>query len=69
MNRGQPQQSFPQPSDFLRQANYDALLNYTRKSIADSQGELTDKTDKRLQSVLNHYMKEVVKKNTVMKIK
>lgn len=68
MNRGQPQQSFPQPSDFLKQGNYDALLNYTRKSIADSQGELTDKTDRRLQSVLNHYMKEVAKQNPGKKI-
>jgi len=68
MNRGQPQQPFPQASDFLKQTNYDAILNYTRKSITDSYGELTDKTDKRLQGVLNHYMKEVAKQNPGKKV-
>ena len=63
-------QSVQQPADFLTQQNYNALLNYTRKAITDKEGinELPEKTEKRLISVLNHYMKEVGKANPGRKI-
>jgi hypothetical protein len=63
-------QSIQQPADFLTQQNYNALLNYTRKAITDKEGinELPEKTEKRLISVLNHYMKEVGKTNPGRKI-
>jgi len=70
MNRMQAGQSVQQPADFLTQQNYNALLNYTRKAITDKEGinELPEKTEKRLISVLNHYMKEVGKANPGRKI-
>jgi hypothetical protein len=70
MNRMQAGQSIQQPADFLTQQNYNALLNYTRKAITDKEGinELPEKTEKRLISVLNHYMKEVGKTNPGRKI-
>ena len=54
----------------MTQQNYNALLNYTRKTITDKEGinELPEKTEKRLISVLNHYMKEVGKANPGRKI-
>jgi hypothetical protein len=63
-------QSIQQPADFLTQQNYNALLNYTRKAITDKEGinELPEKTERRLVSVLNHYMKEVGKANPGRKI-
>ena len=63
-------QSVQQPAEFLTQQNYNALLNYTRKTITDKEGinELPEKTEKRLISVLNHYMKEVGKANPGRKI-
>ena len=63
-------QSIQQPADFLTQQNYNALLNYTRKAITDKEGinELPEKTERRLVSVLNHYMKEVGKTNPGRKI-
>lgn len=63
-------QSIQQPADFLTQQNYNALLNYTRKAITDKEGinELPEKTERRLISVLNHYMKEVGKTNPGRKI-
>ena len=63
-------QSVQQPADFLTQQNYNALLNYTRKAITDKEGinELPEKTERRLVSVLNHYMKEVGKTNPGRKI-
>jgi len=63
-------QSIQQPAEFLTQQNYNALLNYTRKAITDKEGinELPDKTERRLISVLNHYMKEVGKANPGRKI-
>ena len=70
MNRMQAGQSIQQPAEFLTQQNYNALLNYTRKAITDKEGinELPDKTERRLISVLNHYMKEVGKANPGRKI-
>ena len=70
MNRMQAGQSVQQPAEFLTQQNYNALLNYTRKTITDKEGinELPEKTEKRLISVLNHYMKEVGKANPGRKI-
>ena len=70
MNRMQAGQSIQQPADFLTQQNYNALLNYTRKAITDKEGinELPEKTERRLVSVLNHYMKEVGKANPGRKI-
>ena len=70
MNRMQAGQSIQQPADFLTQQNYNALLNYTRKAITDKEGinELPEKTERRLTSVLNHYMKEVGKANPGRKI-
>ena len=70
MNRMQAGQSIQQPADFLTQQNYNALLNYTRKAITDKEGinELPEKTERRLISVLNHYMKEVGKTNPGRKI-
>lgn len=63
-------QSIQQPLDFLTQQNYNALLNYTRKAITDKEGinELPEKTERRLISVLSHYMKEVGKANPGRKI-
>jgi hypothetical protein len=63
-------QSVQQPAEFLTQQNYNALLNYTRKTITDKEGinELPEKTERRLISVLNHYMKEVGKANPGRKI-
>ena len=63
-------QSIQQPAEFLTQQNYNALLNYTRKAITDKEGinELPEKTERRLISVLNHYMKEVGKANPGRKI-
>ena len=63
-------QSVQQPAEFLTQQNYNALLNYTRKTITDKEGinELPEKTERRLVSVLNHYMKEVGKTNPGRKI-
>ena len=70
MNRMQAGQSVQQPAEFLTQQNYNALLNYTRKTITDKEGinELPEKTERRLVSVLNHYMKEVGKTNPGRKI-
>jgi len=70
MNRMQAGQAIQQPAEFLTQQNYNALLNYTRKAITDKEGinELPDKTERRLISVLNHYMKEVGKANPGRKI-
>ena len=70
MNRMQAGQSVQQPAEFLTQQNYNALLNYTRKAITDKEGinELPEKTERRLVSVLNHYMKEVGKANPGRKI-
>jgi len=64
-------QSVQQPADFLTQQNYNALLNDTRKIIADKLriNELPEKTERRLVSVLNHYMKEVGKANPGGKIR
>jgi len=63
-------QSIQQPADFLTQQNFTALLNYTRKTIAEKQGQsdLPEKAEKRLISVLNHYMKEVGRSNPGRKI-
>ena len=70
MNRMQAGQSVQQPAEFLTQQNYNALLNYTRKTITDKEGinELPEKTERRLVSVLNHYMKEVGKANPGRKV-
>jgi hypothetical protein len=70
MSRNQAGQSIQQPADFLTQQNYNALLNYSRKTIMDKEGQnsLPEKTERRLASVLNHYMKEVGKSNPGRKI-
>ena len=70
MSRNQAGQSLQQPADFLTQQNYNALLNYSRKTIMDKEGQnnLPEKTERRLASVLNHYMKEVGKSNPGRKI-
>jgi hypothetical protein len=70
MSRNQAGQSIQQPADFLTQQNYNALLNYSRKTITDKEGlnSLPEKTERRLISVLNHYMKEVGKSNPGRKI-
>jgi hypothetical protein len=64
-------QSVQQPADFLTQQNYNALLNDTRKIIADKLriNELPEKTERRLVNELNHYMKEVGKANPGGKIR
>ena len=70
MSRNQAGQSIQQPADFLTQQNYNALLNYTRKTIMDKEGTnyVPERTERRLISVLNHYMKEVGKSNPGRKI-
>ena len=70
MSRNQAGQSIQQPADFLTQQNYNALLNYTRKTIMDNEGTnyVPERTERRLISVLNHYMKEVGKSNPGRKI-
>jgi hypothetical protein len=70
MSRNQAGQSLQQPAEFLTQQNYNALLNYTRKTIMEKEGQnsLPEKTERRLASVLNHYMKEVGKSNPGRKI-
>jgi len=70
MSRNQAGQSIQQPADFLTQQNYNALLNYCRKTITDKEGtnSLPEKTERRLMNVLNHYMKEVGKSSPGRKI-
>jgi hypothetical protein len=69
MSRNQPTlQSVQSPSGFFSQENYEVLLNYTRKKILEEEGELSQKADKRLQSVINHYMQEVAKLNPGKKV-
>ena len=70
MSRNQAGQSIQQPADFLTQQNYNALLNYTRKTIMDKVGTnyVPERPERRLISGLNHYMKEVGKSNPGRKI-
>ena len=63
MNRNQlgNSQSVQQPAEFKTQQNFITLMNYIRKTLAEKEGmsELPATADKRLISVLQHYMREV----------
>jgi hypothetical protein len=73
MNRNQlggGSQSVQQPADFLTQQNFTAIMNYTSKKLAEDHPKSDPvATEKRLISVVNHYMKEVGKRSAGRKIR
>jgi len=73
MNRNQlggGSQSVQQPADFLTQQNFTAIMNYTSKKLAEDHPKSDPvATEKRLVSVVNHYMKEVGKRSAGRKIR
>jgi hypothetical protein len=70
MNRGPATtfQSIQEPTVFLTENNFEMLLNHARNKVIEREGEVNNKVNKRLQNVLQHYMREVSKMNPGRKV-